>query len=105
MMDAQMLESFGAAVADDKRGRELDKILGSLIKKGFTVSSHDAYKRVPKGYDPEHPRAEHLKRKGLTVGFPDLPKGILASAKFSPWLVANAKAAATLVEWLVFATH
>jgi uncharacterized protein (TIGR02453 family) len=105
MMDARMLERFRAAVADDKRGRELDKILGSLTKKGFVVRSHDSYKRVPKGYDPEHPRAEHLKRKGLTVGFPALPKGILTSPKFSAWLVGNAKAAAPLVEWLVFATH
>jgi uncharacterized protein (TIGR02453 family) len=105
MMDARMLERFRAAVADDQRGRELDKLLHSLTKKGFVVRSHDSYKRVPKGYDPEHPRSEHLKRKGLTVGFPELPKGVLASPKFSSWLVANAKAAAPLVEWLVFATH
>jgi hypothetical protein len=59
---------------------------------------------VPKGYDPEHPRAEHLKRKGLTVTFPPLPRGILASKKLVPWLVTNTKAAALLVEWLVFAT-
>jgi uncharacterized protein (TIGR02453 family) len=105
MMDARMLERFRVAVADDKRGRELDKLLASLTKKGFVVGSHDSYKRVPKGYDPEHPRAEHLKRKGLTVSFPALPKGILTSPKFSAWLVGNAKAAAPLVEWLVFATH
>ena len=43
------------------------------------------------------------KRKGLTVGFPPLPRGILASKKLVPWLVTHAKAAAPLVEWLVFA--
>lgn len=105
MMDARMLERFRAAIADDKRGRELDKILNALTKKGFVVRSHDSYKRVPKGYDPEHPRAEHLKRRGLTVTFPALPKGILSSAKLGAWLVTHAKAAAPLVEWLVFATH
>ena len=105
MMDARMLERFRAAVADDRRGRELDKILSALTKQGFVVRSHDCYKRVPKGYDPEHPRAEHLKRKGLTVAFPALPKGILGSAKLSAWLVGHAKSAAPLVEWLVFATH
>jgi uncharacterized protein (TIGR02453 family) len=105
MMDTRSLERFRAAVADDKRGRELDKLLAALTKKGFVVGSHDTYKRVPKGYDPEHPRAEHLKRKGLTVSFPELPKGVLATAKFGAWLVANAKTAAPLVEWLVFATH
>lgn len=105
MMDARMLERFRAAVADDQRGRELDKILSALVKRGFVVRSHDSYQRVPKGYDPEHPRAEHLKRKGLTVGFPALPKGLLGSTKLRSWLIANAKAAAPLVEWLAFATH
>lgn len=104
MMDPNALTRFRAAVADDKRGRELDKILTSLKKKGFTVDSHDALKRVPKGYDPEHPRAEHLKRKGLTVGFNALPKGILTSPKLVAFLAGQAKAAAPLVEWLVFAT-
>jgi uncharacterized protein (TIGR02453 family) len=105
MMDSRMLERFRSAVADDKRGRELDKILTALTKKGFVVGSHDSYKRVPKGYDPGHPRAEHLKRKGLTVRFPPMPKGILVSAKLSAFLISHAKAAAPLVEWLVFATH
>jgi len=105
MMDARSLERFRAAVADDKRGRELTRLLTALTKKGFVVRSHDAYKRMPKGYDADHPRAEHLLRKGLTVGFPELPKGILVSPKFSAWLVTQAKLAAPLVEWLVFATH
>jgi uncharacterized protein (TIGR02453 family) len=104
MMDPTALGRFRAAVADDKRGRELDKILASLQKRKFSVDSHDTYKRVPKGYDPDHPRAEHLKRKGLTVGFPALPKGILATHKLVPWLASHARAAAPLVEWLVFAT-
>jgi uncharacterized protein (TIGR02453 family) len=104
MMDAHALEKFRQAVADVKRGKELDRLLGALVKKGFSVDSHDTYKRVPKGYDPDHPRAAHLKRKGLTVGFPQLPKGILTSPKLVPWVTAQSKAAASLVEWLVFAT-
>jgi uncharacterized protein (TIGR02453 family) len=104
MMDASSLVKFRNAVADDKTGRELDKLLSGLKKKGFSVDSHDTYKRVPRGFDAAHPRAEHLKRKGLTVGFPDLPKGILTSPKLVPWLVDQVKTAAPLVEWLVFAT-
>src|SRR5579859_1661803 len=61
MMDPPALDRFRKAVADDKRGRELDKILAALEKKGFSIDSHDTYARVPKGYDPDHPRAEHLK--------------------------------------------
>ncbi len=105
MMDPRSLERYRAAVADDQRGKELEKLLEALTKKGFVVRSHDSYKRMPKGYDADHPRAEHLLRKGLTVGFPELPKGILASAKLSAWLITHAKSAAPLVEWLTFATH
>jgi uncharacterized protein (TIGR02453 family) len=104
MMDPQALGGFRKAVADDKRGRELEKILAGLKKKGYSIDSHDTYKRVPAGFDPDHPRADYLKRKGLTVGFPEIPKGLLASPKLVPWLVDRVKAAAPLVEWLVFAT-
>jgi uncharacterized protein (DUF2461 family) len=103
-MSTQQLVKYRAAVADVKRGRELDKLLSALAKKGFTAHSYGSYQRVPKGYTPDHERVEHLKRKGLTVNFPPLPKGILASKKLVPWLVSNAKVAAPLVEWLVFAT-
>ncbi|MGC4090210.1 MAG: DUF2461 family protein [Polyangiaceae bacterium] len=104
MMDPRSMAGFRNAVADDKRGKELLKILRALEKKGFEVHSYDSYKRVPKGFDPEHPRADYLKRKGLTVGFPPFPKGILASPKLAPWLVTHAKLVAPFVEWLVFAT-
>lgn len=105
MMDARSLERYRAAVADDARGKELTKLLATLTKKGFVVRSYDSYKRMPKGYDPAHSRAEHLLRKGLTVTFPELSPGILASPKFSSWLISQAKLAAPLVEWLTFATH
>src|SRR5258706_12431130 len=104
MMDPHALVRFREAVADDKRGRELDRLLAALKKKGYSVDSHASYKRVPKGYDPDHPRALHLKRQGLTVSFPPIPKGLLASPKLATWVANSAKASASLVEWLVFAT-
>lgn len=103
MMDSPALARFRAAVADE-RGAELDKILKSLSKKGFSARSAESYKKVPKGFDPDHPRAEHLKRKGLFVELPPLPDGILAKPALSPWLAKHVAAAAPLVEWLVFAT-
>ena len=104
MMEPASLARFRAAVADDKRGRELEKILASLEKKGFASHSHNALKRVPKGHDPDHPRASLLKLKGLTVAFPDLPKGILSTPKLPKWLAASSKTAAPLVEWLAYVT-
>jgi uncharacterized protein (TIGR02453 family) len=104
MMEPASLERFRAAVADEKRGKEVLRILASLAKKGFRGDSHESLKRVPKGYDPTHPRADLLKRKGLIVGFPTVPPGLLATPKLAKWLAEGCKTAAPLVEWLVFAT-
>jgi len=104
MMDGPDLARFRAAVADDARGKELVKIIARLEKKGHTIETHEPAKRVPKGFDPEHPRAELLKYKGLVTTFPKFPKGLIAGRKLLAWLVDRSKEAAPLVEWLVFAT-
>jgi len=104
MMEPDSLARFRKAVADDKRGKELEKIVAGLVKKGFKPDSHDSYKRVPKGYAEDHPRAEMLKRKGLIATFPAVPKALLTSAKLTKWVADGCKATAPLVEWLNFAT-
>ena len=103
-MEGADLARFRAAVADDARGKELVKILAKLEKKGFTIASHGEAKRVPKGFDPEHPRAGLLKYKGLIASFPKFSKGLLASRALVEMLVKGSKDVAPLVEWLVFAT-
>ena len=104
MMQPGSLAGFRKAVADDARGRELTKILTRLEKRGYAPGSHDALARVPKGFDLDHPRADLLKRKGLIVTYPALPKGILVRRELVKWLVSACKASAPLVEWLAFAT-
>ncbi len=104
MMEPASLERFRRAIADDKTGRELQSILAKLEKKGFRVDSHERLKRVPKGFDADHPRADLLRRKGLVVSFRDIPKGLLATPKLVKWLVGECTAVVPLVEWLVFAT-
>lgn len=104
MMEPDSLARFRAAVVDDVRGKELEKLLASLVGKGFEAKSHDRLKRVPKGFDPGHPRAEMLMRKGLTVSFPAMPAGLVAKPGLVKWLADRCKAAAPFVEWLAFAT-
>ncbi len=105
-MDAPVVARYRAAVADAARGKEVVKILAKLEQAGFSAGSlhDDVLKKVPKGFDPSHPRAALLKRKSLGVSFPPLPKGRLASSELLPWLVDHSKKVAPLVEWLVFAT-
>jgi len=104
MMDPAQLERYRAALLDERRGAELERILAKLAKSGFTVGSHHSLKKVPRGVDPEHPRAELLKRKGLVVEFPGFSRGMIVSRVLVDWLVKQTKAAAPLVEWLARAT-
>ncbi len=100
MMEKESLARFRQAVADDRRGKALVRILAALAKKGFVAEAHERSKRVPPGFSPEHPRAELLTYKGLTVGFPAIPKQLFTSAKLVKWLAAACKTSAPLVEWL-----
>ena len=104
MMEPPSLARFRKAVAEDARGKELVKILAGLERKGFPHSAHESLKKVPKEFDPDHPRGDLLRGKGLIVRYPPIPAGIVASPKLVKWLADASKTAAPLVEWLVFAT-
>src|SRR3954468_13258301 len=54
-----------------KAGDALVPLLARLRKAGYTIGGDD-YVRVPKGFAPDHPRAELLKKKGLTCAFPEI---------------------------------
>jgi uncharacterized protein (TIGR02453 family) len=97
--DAPKLAKWRKAVAG-KPGADLAKLVAKLRKAGYEVGGHDDYKKVPKGFDPEHPRAELLKMKGLTGGLPEIPAGLLGKPGLADWLVKHGVAMAPLVTWL-----
>ncbi len=39
-----------------------------MRKKKYNVGAHDSLKRVPRGFDPDHPRADLLRMKGIHIG-------------------------------------
>jgi uncharacterized protein (TIGR02453 family) len=100
LMDGPQLERYRAAVLDDGTGRELARIVGAIERAKFEIISFDALKKVPKGMDPAHPRADLLKRKSLAVEFPALPKRLVVSRSLVGWLVRRIETARPLVEWL-----
>jgi uncharacterized protein (TIGR02453 family) len=100
MMDGATLKRFRDALVDQEKGAAFAAIVRKLDKQGFSLDSHETAKRIPKGYDPAHPHAEHLRRKGLTVTFPKTPKELLTSPKLVSHLAKHVKTAAPLVEWL-----
>jgi uncharacterized protein (TIGR02453 family) len=63
-LDKRALSAYRAAVGDDTRGKELVKIVTKLRKAGLEVGDVH-YKRVPKPFAQDHPRAELLKHNTL----------------------------------------
>ena len=104
MMDAGQLTRFRDAIADERRGGEVAGMLKKLVHGGYTVGSHDTLQRVPRGFPPDHPRADLLKRKGLTVHYPTPPRELLTSHRFVDWLVTHSKRAVPVVKWLIDVT-
>jgi len=81
-------------------GGALLQMIARLRRRGYDAGGYEHYARVPKGFAPDHPRAELLKYKGLICTFPALPAGLLRKPELARWLLAHARAAAPLVIWL-----
>jgi hypothetical protein len=86
-------------VADDVAGPLLERTVASLRRKGLTVGG-EQLTRVPAGYDRDHPRADLLRHKTLTVsrdlGAPDwLPTPAAKREITKVW-----RTMAPLVTWL-----
>jgi uncharacterized protein (TIGR02453 family) len=96
--DGDKLARWRKAVAG-KPGEALATILARLRRAGYAVGG-DSYQRVPAGFARDHPRAELLKRRGLTCAFPVMPAGLLHQPAWVDWLVRHTRATAPLVIWL-----
>lgn len=66
-MATDQLARFREAVDHDARGREIERLVAALSKKGFTAGSIGELKTAPRGYPKDHPRIALLRRKGLMV--------------------------------------
>ena len=95
------LPAFRAAVADERQGAELATIIDSLrATAGYAVQGA-AYKRVPAGSAPSHPRADLLRYQGLYVHPPRLEVDVVCSATLVDRCVEDFRAMAPLQRWLV----
>jgi len=64
MFPKNLLTLYRNAVVDKKLGLELTKAVKKVSGKGYQVNGK-YYKRVPQGYDADHPNAEFLLYNGL----------------------------------------
>ncbi|HYD09569.1 MAG TPA: DUF2461 domain-containing protein, partial [Acidimicrobiales bacterium] len=98
-MDKAPLDRFRRAVADDTTGPELDALVATAEKAGYTIGG-EALKRAPKGYDPEHPRARLLRHKGLYIGRSFEPAAWMGTRKALDRIVTVWRGAGPVNAWL-----
>ena len=95
-----ILDRYRVAVATDKTGARLQTILDGLTGKGLPCFEEPAWKKVPRAYPADHPRAGLLRLAGIGVA-----KVLVPDAIFSASLVEECAEAASrmkpLMDWLL----
>ena len=94
------LEKYRAAVADDRSGKTLVRMVDKATADGIEVSAHDALKTAPKGYPKDHPRIELLNQKGIVMSKSWSVGAWLGTRKAKDRVVACLDAARPLNAWL-----
>lgn len=87
------------AVADDRTGPALKRILSKLEKDGFEISG-ERLKTTPRGYDADHPRIELLRHKQLLAGKPYGFADFIHTGELADHVRADWRALKPLVAWL-----
>jgi uncharacterized protein (TIGR02453 family) len=101
VMASDQIERYRAAVAEDRTGEELRRVLAKVGKHaGIEIVVHETLKTAPRGYAKDHPRVDLLRNKDL-IAWQRWP--------VEPWLETAAakdrvaeffRAARPLVAWL-----
>ena len=68
MLDPAALDRFRRAIDAASSGKQLERIIGVLRKKGYKVETHDRLSSAPRGYSTDHPRIELLRMKDIFAG-------------------------------------
>jgi uncharacterized protein (TIGR02453 family) len=94
------LARFRAAIADDKAGPALVKLVTSLRRQGYKVDTHERLTSAPKGYSPDHPRIDLLRMKDIHAGKLFPPAAWLATEKALDRITKVIEDIQPLREWL-----
>jgi uncharacterized protein (TIGR02453 family) len=96
-MASDQVTRFRAAVDDERRGTDLEKRLAAL--EGLTVAG-ETLKTRPRGYDPDHPRIDLLRHKGLYAWRAWEPDDVLHEPGTLDRVARTWRTLRPLMEWL-----
>ncbi|CAA9351406.1 MAG: hypothetical protein AVDCRST_MAG36-2012 [uncultured Nocardioidaceae bacterium] len=96
---SERLARIRAAVADDRRGPDLERLLAALERQGWERRG-ETLRTTPRGWPADHPRIGLLRHKSLAMsrsyGFED----VIHTSALLHRVRADWRAARPLVEWL-----
>lgn len=100
--DKHKLNAYREAVDDDKLGSELAQLVADVTADGTYSVHHEHYKKVPRGYDADHPRATLMKFNSLYV-HPTTEIGVeeIGSAELIDICYDHFAKMAPIQQWLV----
>ena len=96
-----VMSKFRAAINDDNFGPKFQPALDKVAKSGGYEIGDEKYVRVPREYDPEHPRADQLRYKGIYAKSRTLSPDLLATSELVETTIQHFKNMAPLHHWLV----
>jgi uncharacterized protein (TIGR02453 family) len=99
-LSPEQLARYRTAVASDRLGPQLEKIVAKIKKAGHEVNGHGVLKSAPRGYPPDHPRIVLLRNKGLTAWHQWPVEPWLETAAAKDRLTSFYRTALPLTSWL-----
>ena len=99
--DKPALDAYRRAVTDGRAGAALVRAIAKVEKAGPYEIQGAARKNVPRGFDPDHPRAHLLLHDGLVAVLEQRHPPEIASGAFVDWCLEHFARMAPLHRWLL----
>ena len=100
-----LLQRYRDAVVDDDLGGELHRAVARVTGEGGCQVGGEHYKRMPSGYERNHPRAGLLRYSGLFASSPILDSKSLSNAGSLDTCFGHCRAMAPVYDWLLRALY
>ncbi|VAX32897.1 hypothetical protein MNBD_NITROSPINAE05-36 [hydrothermal vent metagenome] len=97
--DSRALQHYRKQVADDVSGPQLEKILKKFRCNDFWINQPH-YKKVPAGFEKNHPREELLRHRGLYAFIETPAPSEISTQKAVEFCLKKFKAISPLYNWL-----
>lgn len=95
------LAAYRTAVGESASGEGLEAVLTAVQQPGTLNIGGEHYKRVPRGFPADHPRAELLRYAGLYASSQSIPWSLLKSPDIVDHIFDLCTDGAALHKWLV----